>query len=67
MYGTIALMKPKEGQIDALNALFEEWWTERRPEGEGRYLQYRLSQRQQPGRDHGRRGLRQQRELRGQR
>ena len=35
MYGTIALMKPKEGQVDALNALFEEWWTERRPKVKG--------------------------------
>jgi len=35
MYGTIALMKPKEGQIDALNALFEEWWAERRPKVKG--------------------------------
>ena len=35
MFGTIALLKPKEGQIDAINALFEEWWTERRPKVQG--------------------------------
>jgi quinol monooxygenase YgiN len=35
MFGTIALMKPKEGQIDALNALFDEWWSVRRPKIKG--------------------------------
>lgn len=35
MFGTIALFKPKEGQIDALNDLFEQWWQERRPKIKG--------------------------------
>jgi quinol monooxygenase YgiN len=35
MYGTIALMRPKAGQEPALQALFEEWWTERRPNVQG--------------------------------
>ncbi|HWO73204.1 MAG TPA: antibiotic biosynthesis monooxygenase [Dehalococcoidia bacterium] len=35
MYGTIALMRPKPGQEDALKALFERWWTERRPKVKG--------------------------------
>jgi quinol monooxygenase YgiN len=35
MYGTIALMRPKAGQEPAVQALFEEWWTERRPNVQG--------------------------------
>ena len=35
MYGTIALLKPREGEVDNLNALFEEWWNERRPKVQG--------------------------------
>lgn len=35
MYGTIALMRPKAGQEDAVKDLFEEWWTERRPKVKG--------------------------------
>src|SRR5262245_58796351 len=35
MFGTIALMKPKEGQVDALNALFDQWREERRPQVKG--------------------------------
>ena len=35
MYGTIALLKPKEGQVENLNTLFEEWWNERRPKVKG--------------------------------
>jgi len=35
VYGTIALMRPKAGQEDALKAMFERWWTERRPKVKG--------------------------------
>jgi quinol monooxygenase YgiN len=35
MYGTIALLKPSEGKLDELQALFEEWWNERRPQIKG--------------------------------
>ena len=35
MFGTIALAKPKEGQTDAVLALFDEWWNERRPKVKG--------------------------------
>lgn len=35
MYGTIALMKPKAGQEDAVVAMHEEWWNERQPKVKG--------------------------------
>ena len=35
MYGTVALMKPKQGQDQALKALMDKWWTERRPKAKG--------------------------------
>ncbi len=35
MYGTVALLKPKAGQEQALAAMLEKWWTERRPKAKG--------------------------------
>jgi quinol monooxygenase YgiN len=31
MFGTVALMKPKAGQEQALVAMLDKWWDERRP------------------------------------
>ena len=31
MFGTVALMKPKAGQEQALIGMLEKWWAERRP------------------------------------
>ena len=35
MYGTVALLKPKAGQEQALAAMLEKWWTERQPKARG--------------------------------
>ena len=35
MFGTIATMKVKPGQEQALVALMDKWWTERRPKVKG--------------------------------
>jgi quinol monooxygenase YgiN len=35
MFGTIALMKPKAGTEAQLDALFNQWWDERRPKIKG--------------------------------
>jgi hypothetical protein len=35
MYGTVALMKPKQGREQALKAWMDRWWTERRPKVKG--------------------------------
>ena len=35
MYGTIAIMKVKPGQEQALNAMFDKWWAERAPKAKG--------------------------------
>jgi quinol monooxygenase YgiN len=35
MFGTVAIMKPKAGQEQALVALLDKWWQERRPKISG--------------------------------
>jgi quinol monooxygenase YgiN len=35
MYGTVALLKPKTGQEQALATMLEKWWDERRPNVKG--------------------------------
>ena len=35
MFGTIALMKPKEGQEQKIVEMAEEWWRERAPKVKG--------------------------------
>ena len=31
MFGTVALMKPRSGQEQAVVAMLDKWWSERRP------------------------------------
>ena len=35
MYGTVAIVKPKAGQEQALVAILDKWWDERRPKVQG--------------------------------
>ncbi|HLF70683.1 MAG TPA: hypothetical protein VI759_00815 [Dehalococcoidia bacterium] len=35
MYGTIAIMKVKPGSEQALNSMFDTWWTQRAPLARG--------------------------------
>jgi quinol monooxygenase YgiN len=35
MFGTVALMKPKPGQEQAVVAMLDKWWNERRPSVKG--------------------------------
>jgi quinol monooxygenase YgiN len=35
MYGTVAILKPKAGQEQALVQALETWWNERRPQVKG--------------------------------
>jgi len=35
MYGTVAILKPKQGMEKALVDEFDRWWSERRPRAKG--------------------------------
>ncbi len=49
MYGTVAHIRPKAGQEQALSALMEEWSRERKPKIKGAVAGYLYKPEQQPG------------------